>query len=179
MMQILTLLPKVRRHTWIGDLMTRYLVTMTADKFHDAAYFARWLDRQELVEPGLHGRNLFYNKTRKSLRKGDVLIWMYKHSHKPDIYLVGYAAVKSSVLGLIYGRKRPDGKRRVYNSVFAIDPRSKVVKKVRLDSRQFADVFRNSLFRQMSEKNLSFEQVAQQGAYIPEKDWKKVKALLR
>lgn len=157
--------------------MARCLVTLTSDEFVDPAHFYERLSRHELAEPGLHGRDLFYSKSNKPLRKGDTVVWLYKRSREPSVYLMGLAPVKSSVVGTFFGLPGPDGKRRIYYSVVSIDPKGKVVKRVRLSRKSFQETFRESLLKHHPGRSL--EHFLRSGAFVTETELRRVKRLLK
>lgn len=160
--------------------MAKYLVTLTSsDDFVDVKHFVHQLTVQGLAEPGLHGKDIFYSKTSKHLHKGDTLVWLYSHSRKEDTYLVGYAAVEHSLPGLFFGLPGHDGKRTKYHSIMSIQPEKKKVKAVKLSKKQFADIFKPTLEKHAKAGERPVEYHFGQGAYISEKEFKKLKGMLK
>lgn len=158
--------------------MPKYLVTLTSDDFVDVKHFIGFLDKHELSEPGLHGKDLFYSTTNKHVKKGDIIIFLHKRAMKDDIHLVGYAGVAHSVQGLFFGLPGHDGKRKTYHSIIAIDPGKKVVKKVKLAKKQLTDLLKDTMDKNKL-KEFSLPKLARSGAFISEKEWKKLKGLVK
>ncbi|MEM2870739.1 MAG: hypothetical protein QW379_10065 [Thermoplasmata archaeon] len=157
--------------------MAKYLLTLTSDEFLDASEFVDWLSKHELAEPPLHGKDLFYTKSNKPVKKGDTVVWIYKRSRDRDIYLAGYAPVRSSVQGTFFSLPGPDGKRRIYHSVVSIDPKGKVVKKLRLSRKTFQEALKESLMKHHPGR--SIEHFLRSGVYISEKEFRRLKKLLK
>ena len=158
--------------------MPRYLVTLTSDEFVDVGHFAHWLTKHDMAMPPLHGKDLFYTKATKPVKKGDVIVWMYKKSRDNNIFLLGHAGVRSSTQGLFFGLPGHDGKRRAYHSVIGIDPQTKVVKKVKLSQKQFDESFKDTCSIKAN-KTLTLEQLTRNGSFISEKEFKKLKGFLK
>jgi len=158
--------------------MPRYLITLTADEFVDASDFVHWLAHHELAEPGLHGRDIFYSKAQKPVKKGDIIIWLYKKPREKDVFLAGFAPVRSSVQGLFFRLPGPDGKSKHYHSVISIEPKGKVVKKVKMSQKQFDEVFKATC-EAKAKKALTLEQLARSGTFVSEKEFRKLKGLLK
>jgi hypothetical protein len=158
--------------------MPKYLVTLTSDEFVDVGHFAHWLTKHELAQPPLHGKDLFFTKANRPVRKGDVLVWMYKKSRENNIYLLGYAGVRSSTQGLFFGLPGHDGKRRAYHGVINIEPKTKVVKKVKMSRKEFDATFKDTC-NIKANKELTLEQLTRNGAFISEKEFKRLKGLLK
>ena len=158
--------------------MPKYLVTLTSDEFVDVKHFVHWLDKHELAWPEIHGRNIFYTKAKKTVKKGDFVIWLYKRSRGKEVYLTGLAGVQSSINGLFFGRSGHDGKQVAYHSAIKIDPNTKVVKKVKLPQEDFDEAFKDTC-KIPKNKELSLEQLAHAGAFISEKEFKKLKSLMK
>lgn len=158
--------------------MPKYLITLTSDEFMDVKDFTHWLSHHELAVPGLHGKDIFLSKSEKPVRKGDTIVWLYKRSRKNDVYVTGYAGVQSSVQGLFFGLPGPDGKRRHYHSMIGIDPEKKVVKKAKLSQKQFDELFKGTCSTKVK-KDLTLEQLARSGTFISEKEFKRLKGLLK
>jgi hypothetical protein len=160
--------------------MAKYLVTLTSsDDYADIKHFVHVLTKHELAEPDLHGKNIFYSKTPVHLHKGDTLIWLYAHSRKDDVYLVGYAAIDHSVQGLFFGIQGHDGKRTKYQSIFSIQPETKMVKAVKLSKKQCGEVFKSTFEKHAKAGERPTEFYFGHGAFISEKEFKKLKALLK
>jgi hypothetical protein len=158
--------------------MPKYLVTLTSDEFVDVKHFIEWLDKHELSEPHLHGKDLFFTKTTKPVRKGDFIVWMYKRSRGRDIYLAGLAGVQSSTHGLFFGLPGHDGKRVTYHGVIKIDPKTKAVKKVKMSQNDFDATFKDTC-KIPKNRELTLEQLARSGSFISEKEFRKLKGLLK
>jgi hypothetical protein len=158
--------------------MPKYLLTLTSDEFVDVKHFVNWLERQELSVPGLHGKDIFYTKATKALRKGDSIVWMYKRSRGKDVYLAGLAGVQSSTPGLFFGLPGHDGKRVAYHNVVKIDPKTKVVKKVKLAQKDFDQALKDTC-KIPKNRELTLEQLARSGSFISEKEFKKLKGMLK
>jgi hypothetical protein len=158
--------------------MPKYLVTLTSDEFVDVGHFAHWLSKHELAMPPLHGKDLFYTKASRPVKNGDVIIWLYKKSRDNAIYLLGHAGVRSSTQGLFFGLPGHDGKRRAYHGIIGIDPETMLVKKVKLSQKQFDETFKDTC-NLKANKALTLEQLTRNGAYISEKEFKRLKGLLK
>ncbi len=158
--------------------MPKYLLTLTSDEFVDVKHFIDWLDKHELAVPKLHGRDIFYTKASKAVKKGDFIVWMYKRSRGKDVYLAGMASVQASAPGLFFGLPGHDGKRVTYHGVVKIDPKTKMVKKVKLGQKEFDQALKETC-KVPKNKELSLEQLARAGAFISEKEFKKLKGLLK
>ncbi len=158
--------------------MPKYLLTLTSDEFVDVKHFVEWLDKCELAVPELHGKDIFYTKASKAVRKGDFIVWMYKRSRAKDVYLAGLAGVQGGTSGLFFGLPGHDGKRVTYHAVVKIDPKTKLVKKVKLPQKDFDQALKDTC-KIPSNRELSLEQLARSGAYISEKEFKKLKGMLK
>jgi len=158
--------------------MPKYLVTLSSDEFVDVKHFIQWLDKHELAVPELHGRDIFYTKSAKSVRKGDFLVWLYKRSRGKDVFLAGMAGIQDSAHGLFFGLPGHDGKRVTYHGVIRIDPKTKMVKKVKLTQDQFDRTF-NETCKLPRNQELTLEQLARSGSFISEKEFKKLKGMLK
>jgi ABC-type iron transport system FetAB ATPase subunit len=158
--------------------MPKYLVTLTSDEFVDVKHFIDWLDRHELSVPELHGKDLFLTKATKAVKKGDFIVWMYKRSRGKDVFLAGMAGVQSATHGLFFGLPGHDGKRVTYHGVVKIDPRTKSVKKVKIPQDLFDNTFKDTC-KLPKNKKLTLEQMARSGSYISEKEFKKLKGMLK
>ncbi len=157
--------------------MARCLLALTSDEFVDSKHFRDWLSKHELAEPGLHGRNIFYTKSNKPVRKGDTVVWLYKRSREPDIYLMGLAPVRSSVQGTFFGLPGPDGKRRIYHSVISIDPNGRVVKRVKISRKRFEETFKESLRKHRAGRSL--EHFLRSGVFVSDTELRRVRRLLK
>lgn len=158
--------------------MPKYLLTLTSDEFVDVKHFVDWLGKHELATPELHGKDLFFTKASKAVKKGDFVVWMYKRSRGKDVYLAGMAGVQSSTPGLFFGLPGHDGKRVTYHGVVKIDPKTKLVKKVKLDQKDFDEALKDTC-KIPRNQALSLEQLARSGAYLSEKEFKKLKGMLK
>jgi len=158
--------------------MAKYLVTLSSDEFVDVKHFLSYLEKHELAEPGLHGKDLFYSTTDKHVKKGDTIIWLHKKTMKDEISLLGFAGVEHSVQGLFFGLEGHDGKRKTYHSIIEIDPATKKVKKVKLVKKQLNELLKDTIAKH-TRKEPSIHHLARSGAFISEKEFKKLKALLK
>ena len=158
--------------------MPRYLVTLTSDEFVDVGHFAHWLGKHEMAQPPLHGKDIFYTKASRPVKKGDFIVWMYKKSRDNNVYLLGYAGVRSSTQGLFFGLPGYDGKRRAYHGVIGIEPGTKLIKKVKISQKQFNETLKDTCSIKVN-KALTLEQLTRNGAFIPEKEFKRLKGLLK
>jgi hypothetical protein len=91
---------------------------------------------------------------------------------------LGHAGVRSSTQGLFFGLPGHDGKRRAYHSIIGIDPGTKVVKKVKLSQKQFDQTFKDTC-NIKANRSLTLEQLTRNGSFISEKEFKKLKGLLK